>query len=69
MTEAEAWMETAAMHHRNEEFYRGIVCQIGEMFGMVARTSDDGSVQEDVLALKVPELVARLIAEKARGRC
>lgn len=39
------------------EFYRGIVWKIGDMFGVAARISDDGSVQDSVLALKVPELV------------
>lgn len=59
--ERNGWCETAAQHLRNEEFYRGIVCQIGEMFGVAAKTSDDGSIQEDVLALRVPELVAALV--------
>lgn len=57
---AEAWQETAAQAYRDVEFYRGIVHQVGEMFGVAARTSDDGSIQEDVLALRVPELVAEL---------
>ena len=53
------------LHHRNEpcratDFYRGIVTKIGNMFGDAARTSDDGSVQENVLAIKVMELVGEL---------
>jgi len=66
--EAENWREAAAQYARNEDFYRGIVRQIGEMFGEAARTSDDGSVQEDVLALKVPELVEALLAHVERCR-
>lgn len=57
-----SWMDTSAQAYRNTDFYRGIVTQIGEMFGEAAKTSDDGSVQQDVLALKVPELVADLVA-------
>lgn len=57
ISERNNWCETAMQHLRNEEFYRGIVRQVGEMFGDAAKTSDDGSLQEDVLALKVPELV------------
>ena len=57
-----AWMDSAAQFCRNQEFYQGIITQIGEMFGEAAKTSDDGSVQQDVLALKVPELVADLIS-------
>lgn len=52
------WFKTALFHCRNEEYYRGLVTKIGEMFGEPAYTSDDGSVQQDVLCAKVPELVA-----------
>lgn len=54
--ERDAWIETARLHHGNEEFYRNIVCGIGALFGKASRTADDGSVMDDVLALKVPEL-------------
>lgn len=54
------WRETAAMFSRNQEFYQGITTQIGEIIGPEARTSDDGSVQDSVLALKLPELVKGL---------
>jgi hypothetical protein len=54
---ATAWEQSAAEFARGMEFYQGIVRQIGECFGVAARTSDDGSIQQDVLALKVPELV------------
>ncbi len=64
--ERDAWIETAKQHLRNEEFYHGIVNRIGEPFGVAARTSDDGSVQQDVLALKVPELVVKLRQEIER---
>ena len=56
------WCDTAAQHCRNEQYYRGLVIKIGEMLGRDAYVSDDGSVQEDVLCAKVPELVARLVA-------
>ncbi len=60
--ERNGWCSAAAQHLRNEEFYRGIVCQIGDMFGVAARTSDDGSVHDGVLALRVPELVSAALA-------
>lgn len=60
--ERNEWCDTAAMHLRNEEFYCGIVTKIGEMFGEAARTSDDGSMQDSVLALKVPDLVRAELA-------
>jgi len=62
------WMDSAAEFSRNQEFYHGIVTQIGEMFGDAAKTSDDGSVQEEVLALRVPELVEALISANALAR-
>jgi hypothetical protein len=55
------WMETAALESRNKDYYRGLVVEIGGLFGILARTSDDGSVQADVLCAKVPELVRRLV--------
>lgn len=58
--EADAWMETAKQQLSNTNYYRGLVVNIGEMLGPSAYISDDGSVQEDVLCAKVPELVAEL---------
>ena len=63
-----AWEESARLYAGNAEFYRGLVREIGAMFGPVAYTSDDGSVQDEVLALKVPELVAAALAERAKLR-
>lgn len=64
--ERNGWCESAAQHLRNEEFYRGIVTQIGEMFGDAAKTSDDGTLQDSVLALRVPELVATALSNGDR---
>lgn len=65
--ERDGWEQTAAQHLRNEFFYRDIIIRIGEPFGVAAKTSDDGSIQQDVLALRVPELVANLRQELARA--
>lgn len=51
------WYDTAAQHCRNEDYYRGLVQEIGLMLGKEAFISDDGSVQQDVLCAKIPELV------------
>src|ERR1044072_1073994 len=64
MRERDAWIETAARHARNEDYYRGLVQQIGAMLRKDAYISDDGSVQEDVLCAKVPELIAAVIERK-----
>lgn len=66
--ERDGWQESARHFANGQEFYQGIVRQIGSLFGDAARTSDDGSVQDNVLALKVPELVAALAAHVERAR-
>jgi len=66
--ERDGWVDTAARHCRNEEFYRGLVVQIGEMFGREARIADDGSEPGGVLCLKVPELVARAFGQPMPAR-
>ena len=53
--ERDAWQADCAQGHRNTDFYRGLVAQIGEMFGKEAYISDDGSIQQDVLAFKSQE--------------
>jgi len=63
-----AWMSTAAQASRGQEFYRDLVVKCGENFGVAAKTSDDGSIQDHVLALKVPELVERAVMERAKLR-
>lgn len=59
-----AMTDTAQEFSNGLEFYRDLVHRIGELFGDAARTSDDGSVQQDILALKVPELVEKALSEK-----
>jgi hypothetical protein len=61
--ERDAWREIAAQHLRNEQYYRGLVVQIGEMLGAKAYIQDDGGQSQDVLCAKVPELVQELISE------
>ena len=53
------WINCAAQHHRNEDYYRGLVQRIGAMLGPDAFTQDDGGVVDDVLCAKVPGLVQK----------
>jgi hypothetical protein len=65
----DAWTDTAAQHCRNEEYYRGLVIQIGEALPLPdAYISDDGSAHDTVLCAKVPELVRALVAREAKAR-
>jgi len=54
---ATAWEKSASDFSRAADCYRGLVVKCGEALGPDAYTSDDGSVQQDVLCAKVPELV------------
>lgn len=53
----EAWQETARVLESSRNYYRGLLEQIGQMFGQDAYRQDDGGLVEDVLVAKVPELV------------
>jgi len=66
--ERDGWQDTAARHLRNEEWLRGLLVEIGDRFGAAARTAADGSVYDSVLLLRVPELVAALVAERDAAR-
>lgn len=57
------WLKDLHQANRDMEFYRGIVMQTGELLGAEAFTSSDGTVGDSVLALKVPELVKKLVEE------
>ena len=59
------WKKECDCAHNGFSFYRMIVRKIGEPFGAAARTSDDGSIHDDILALKVPGLVDDLRAKFA----
>lgn len=60
--ERDNWIEGARQFANGSDFYRGLVAQIGDLFGVAARTADDGSVADSVIALRVPELVAAALA-------
>lgn len=55
-----AWMESTAFHLTNEQYYRGLVVQIGDIIGPESKIANDGSVMEDVLCAKVPELIQKM---------
>ena len=63
--ERSPWEETAAQFCRNMEYYRGLVDRIGRAIGPEAYVADDGSVSEDVLRAKVPEIIERLLETNA----
>lgn len=50
--------ETARQMANDRNFYQNIIRETGAIFGPEAYISDDGSIQDEVLALKVPELAA-----------
>ena len=60
-SKAQKWRVEAEQTADNRDYYRSIVLEIGEFFGAAARTSDDGSIQQNVLCAKVPSLVRDLL--------
>lgn len=64
--ERDNWEQTAAQHARNEAFYRDLLMQCAAHLGKEVYISDDGSVQDEPLALKVPELVEELASSNTR---
>jgi hypothetical protein len=56
----DVWIEFAAQQQRNTNFYMGILDECAEKLGAEAYTSDDGSVQDSPVRLKIPELIAKL---------
>lgn len=53
------WIDIAAQHAQNEEFYRDLLVQCGKLLGPEVYVSDDGSIQDEPLLLKIPEVLAR----------
>ena len=58
------WMDTAAFHCRNEEYYRGLLFDAAKHLGGEAYVCDDGTRSEDPLVVKVPPLVALAIEHR-----
>ncbi len=54
------WMGEAARENGNVVFYRGLLDECAEHLGPDVYRSDDGSIQEDPIHLKIPELVKEL---------
>ncbi len=52
-----AWMETAAQNQRNTDYYRGLLVECGRFIGERAFTADDGTIMDDVLCAKLPEII------------
>lgn len=55
-----AWMATSAQAYKNVDYYRGLVIRCGNAIGPKAYICDDGSVSDDCLCAKVPELVEEI---------
>lgn len=60
------WKEFAVRCHQNAQLYRDLIVKVGQIIGEEAYICDDGSRSEDVLCLKVPELVDKLLSDARR---
>jgi len=54
------WIETAARYARNEVFYRDLLDKCAEHLGVEAYTANDGTVFDQPIRLRIPELVRKL---------
>lgn len=63
--ERDNWKASVELATKNEAYFRGLVDEIGELFGTDARIADDGTVGDGILRAKVPELV-KALAERLR---
>jgi hypothetical protein len=59
--EGSVWEELLAQEIRNKEYYQSVLVEIGTLIGKDAYVSDDGSVQDQVLVAKLPDLVRELV--------
>ncbi|MFA6290164.1 MAG: hypothetical protein WC637_00205 [Victivallales bacterium] len=59
----ENWKDSAAQFLRNQKYYAGLLDEVAKHLGNDVFISDDGSVQDEPLRAKIPELVAALKAE------
>ena len=48
------------------EYYKSVCHSVGNLLGIAAYTSDDGSIQDSVLVAKLAELVAELVLENVK---
>jgi len=58
------WMQIAAQHSRNEEYYRGLLVKCGEIIGKRSFECDDGTISDDVLCAKIPEILETYVHDQ-----
>lgn len=61
--QAKNWEESAALFHRNEQYYRDLLLQIAEVLGPEKFVCDSGDVSDEVLVAKIPELARAAILD------
>ncbi len=61
IAQRDGWERTAAQHLKDYNDRTNVLTLIGELFGEEAFRCDDGSMSENVLLAKVPELVKKLV--------
>lgn len=65
---AKAWEETAAQFARNADYYRGLLDQVAAHLGPEVYVADDGSVMDEPIRAKLPDMVAEMVATLERLR-
>lgn len=63
--ERDFWVESAAQFNRNEEYYRGLLDECAVAIGIESYTADDGSIYDEPVRAKVPDLVRAILGSLA----
>ena len=61
--EINGWYDSAAMFHNNERYYRRLLEEIAGIVGVEAFTANDGTVYDNALCIKLPEIIRRLLSK------
>lgn len=60
------WEQTAIEWMENAQFYRNLLDEVAQHLGSDVFVADDGSVMDEPVRLKIPELVAAMAEREAR---
>lgn len=63
LRERDAWIDTAKNYADGMDYYKSLLDNIAEHFGVEAYVADDGSVSDSPLRAKLPDLTSKMLAQ------
>lgn len=64
--ERDGWIKFAAIEANNTVYYRGLIEEAAKLLGVEMYTADDGTIYDSPLALKLPEVIKKLLERRKR---